>query len=404
MNPPTPRRRSSASPDPDAPEPGTEPLPPAHLRSRLLAFFDARSRDLPWRRTADPYAIWVSEIMLQQTRVETVIPYFRRWMERFPDVEALASAPREEVMKAWEGLGYYRRARMLHEAAGIVRDRHDGSLPATPEGLRSLPGIGPYTAGAVASIAFAVPEPAVDGNVRRVLARLLDLPDPGAARLRKEARRLVDPERPGDFNQALMELGATVCTPRSPECTRCPVASLCRARARGVQEERPLPRGSSPVPHAHFAVAVMVARGEDGPRVLLARRPDDGMLGGLWEFPGVRLGEGSPGGARSETAAAEVAASLVEGGREPVANGAIDAVEHLYSHLRATYHPRIFSTSPRSFGGRGGAGDAVSVEIEGRRRPARWVTPAGLDDAPLPRAQRRIAAKLADLVSGWPEG
>ena len=208
----------------------------ALLRERLLAFYDERKRDLPWRRTRDPYRIWVSEVMLQQTRVDTVIPYYRRWLERFPTVLALADADEEAVLGSWKGLGYYSRARNLHRAAQVVRDGHDGQVPSDPKDLRALPGVGEYTAGAVASIAFDLPEPVVDGNVRRVLARLHDLADPTPAQLRALTTELLDRARPGDFNQGLLELGATVCTPRAPKCGSCPWAwphvceSLCNPR------------------------------------------------------------------------------------------------------------------------------------------------------------------------------
>jgi A/G-specific adenine glycosylase len=180
------------------------------LRRALLAFYDARRRDLPWRRDPDPYRVWVSEVMLQQTRVDAVVPYYERWLRRFPTVAALASAEPDDVLRAWEGLGYYARARNLHRAARVVREHHHGAVPSEPSALRALPGVGDYTAGAIASIAFGRAEPAVDGNVRRVLARLLDVAAPAPARLRKVAAALVPSERPGDFNQALMELGATV--------------------------------------------------------------------------------------------------------------------------------------------------------------------------------------------------
>ena len=193
------------------------------FRRALLGHFDRSRRALPWRSERTPYRVMVSEFMLQQTRVETVIPYYERWLRRFPGWEALADAGEDEVLRAWTGLGYYRRARNLHRAARVVRERFGGELPKEPAALKRLPGVGEYTAGAVASIAFGRAVPAVDGNVRRVLCRILDVAAPTAGRLREEAARLVDPGRPGDFNEALMELGATVCTPRAPGCGGCPV-------------------------------------------------------------------------------------------------------------------------------------------------------------------------------------
>ena len=205
------------------------------VRSALLGHYDREARPLPWRRDTDPYRVLVSEVMLQQTRVETVTGYYDPWLERFPTVRELARAEEDEVLKAWEGLGYYRRARNLHRAAQMVHDDYAGSLPPTYSGLLTLPGVGEYTAGAVASISFGEVVPAVDGNVRRVLARLYDMADPRPAWLRKTAGDLVDPGRPGDWNQALMELGATVCTPRSPECRGCPIAEWCAARAESAR-------------------------------------------------------------------------------------------------------------------------------------------------------------------------
>ena len=216
----------------------------AALRHRLLVWYDEHRRDLPWRddpgpSRPDPYRVWVSEAMLQQTRVRTVIPYFERWMERFPTLDALARADREDVLRAWAGLGYYARARSLHRAARIVRDQYGGTLPDTAPALRELPGIGDYTAGAIASIAFGRREPAVDANARRVLARLLDLPSPTDGEIRGRAAALVPARRPGAFNQALMDLGATLCAPRAPACPACPLGRLCRSHARGTQYRRP---------------------------------------------------------------------------------------------------------------------------------------------------------------------
>ncbi|MGH7476387.1 MAG: A/G-specific adenine glycosylase, partial [Longimicrobiales bacterium] len=247
------------------------------LRVALLAWYEAHHRDLPWRATRDPYRIWVSEVMLQQTRVDVAAPYYERWLRRFPDLRALADASEAEVLKAWEGLGYYSRARHLRHAAILVRDRFGGALPGRPEALRVLPGIGAYTAAAVASIAFGVATPAIDGNARRVLARLFDLAIPSGRRLRQLAGLLIDAERPGEFNQALMELGATVCTPRSPACAACPLASRCLARTRGSQLQRPARRAAAPVPERRIGTALV--RDAAG-RVLLRRRPPRGLLGG----------------------------------------------------------------------------------------------------------------------------
>ncbi|HEY8092073.1 MAG TPA: A/G-specific adenine glycosylase [Polyangiaceae bacterium] len=261
------------------------------LARKLLSWYGRIRRDLPWRRTRDPYAIWVSETMLQQTRVETVIPYYARFLASFPDVLSLAEAPEERVLALWSGLGYYRRARMLHAAAKVVTKEHGGTLPGTEGELRELPGVGAYTAGAVASIAFQRRAALVDGNVARVLSRLFAIEEDvrsaaGSARVWAEASRLVaglpaEDGTPGDWNQALMELGATVCTPRTPSCHACPVAQACLARRRDLVEV--LPRTPARKrPRAEQRVAIVLAsRGE----VLLARRRQALLFGGLWEVP-----------------------------------------------------------------------------------------------------------------------
>lgn len=252
----------------------------------LLAWYDGARRDLPWRRTRDPYAIWISEAMLQQTRVEAVEGFWRRFLDALPTVEALAGAEEERVLALWSGLGYYRRARSLHAAAGALVERHGGAFPRTRAELLALPGIGPYTAGALLSIAFDLPEPLVDGNVARVLARRFALElEPNSSAGQRElwrlAAELVPERRPGDWNQALMELGATVCTPRAPRCTECPWAGECRALARGLVEELPRTR---PRP-APVEVELTIAVAERGGALLLRRRPEGGRMAGLWEFP-----------------------------------------------------------------------------------------------------------------------
>jgi A/G-specific adenine glycosylase len=272
----------------DLPRP---PSDPTQAATDLLGWFDRHRRDLPWRRAADPYGIWLSEVMLQQTRVETALPYYQRFLERFPTVAELAQAPLEEVLALWSGLGYYRRARQLHAAARQVAAA--GEFPSTVDGLLQLPGIGPYTAAAVASIAFGVAVPVLDGNVERVMARRLALAtDPKAApargRLLAAAAALLSPGRPGDSNQALMELGATLCLPRRPQCLLCPLRPGCRAAAEGRQESYPAPRRRRRSERRRLLVAV-AARGE---RVLLFRRPSRaGLLAGTWELPWIELGE-----------------------------------------------------------------------------------------------------------------
>lgn len=260
---------------------------PEAVRSHLLRWFDASKRDLPWRRTRDPYRIFVAEYLLQRTRVASGAPYYERFLERFPDVRSLAAASEDEVLRAWEGLGFYRRARNLHQAARVVVEKHGGQIPETAAELEELPGIGPYTAGAVASIAFGKPVAAVDGNVTRVLSRLFRIEvdvtkTSGWREVWSHARALIPASRPGSFNQALMELGATICTPASPRCGVCPVATLCLARAAGIQES--LPRG--PRARGPRTVPVVFAHIESRGRILLVRRPDSGLLAGLWSLPG----------------------------------------------------------------------------------------------------------------------
>lgn len=343
----------------------------AEIRRRLLAFYDDERRDLPWRGADDPYRVWVSEVMLQQTRVKTVIPYYRRWMERFPDVDALAEADLDDVLQVWKGLGYYSRARRLHRAARLVRERHDGKLPGSADQLRELPGVGEYTAGAVASIAFERPVPAVDGNARRVLARLFDLPDPGPSELRDLARDLVDPERPGAFNQALMELGARICQPTSPACSRCPVGSVCLALERGTVAERPPSRDRPEPKRREVAVAVPVdGRG----RTLLVRRPEEGLLGGMWEFPQERLDDGTDA-ERVARRAAESRGAVVGGPPDR-----LDEVPHAFSHLRVTYHPFVFP----------------ATRMPDRKEGVRIVGLDALNDAPLPVAQQKIGRTAAE--------
>jgi A/G-specific adenine glycosylase len=234
--------------------------------------------------------VLVSEFMLQQTRVEAVVPFFEAWMLRFPNVASLAEAREDDVLGAWAGLGYYARARHLRGAAREVVAVHAGEIPSDPDLLRALPGVGEYTAAAVASIAFGSPMAAVDGNVRRVLARLADEAQPSPREVGQWAAALLDRREPGTFNQAMMELGATVCTPRGARCDRCPVARFCGARAAGTVAERPARRSRRPSPETREAVAALVRRERGKVLLLLRKRPDRGLLGGLWELPGTPLG------------------------------------------------------------------------------------------------------------------
>jgi len=300
----------------------------------LLDWYRTNKRDLPWRRTKDPYRTWVAEIMLQQTRVDTVIPRYERFLKRFPDVRALARARVDDVLKAWENFGYYCRARHLHEAARVVVKQFGGTIPEEMDDLRKLPGVGVYTAGAILSIAFGRRFAAVDGNVIRVIARLFAIEDPvdgskAKTRIGGIAERLVPASDPGHYNQALMDLGSGICTPRSPACPACPLAAACKARKKGIQESIPVKRKAAAVPHREAAVAVIR---NDRDEILLVKRPGRGLLGGLWSFPGGVLEEG-------DAPAAGLRKSLREElGLKAVPGRELLTVEHGYSHFTVTVH------------------------------------------------------------------
>ena len=300
----------------------------------LLEWYDRAAADLPWRQTSDPYHIWLSEIMLQQTQVATVIPYYERFLTAFPTVNDLADAPLDTVLKLWEGLGYYSRARNLHRAAQIVVAEYGGKFPDTAAQLEALPGIGRYTAGAIASIAYGENVPVLDGNVIRVFARLLDLSDDVTRTTTKnalwqQATDWLPAERAGDYNQALMELGRTVCKPRNTLCSECPVQAYCQAFANQTQDQRPVKARKAPLPH--YDVAAGIIWNEDE-QLLIAQRPLDGLLGGLWEFPG---GKQEPDETLPECLQRELREELAI---EVQVKDLFVVVRHGFTHFKITLH------------------------------------------------------------------
>jgi A/G-specific adenine glycosylase len=342
----------------------------------ILDWYSENARKLPWRGHPDPYAVWVSEIMLQQTRVETVIPYFQRWMNRFPTLTALANAPQQDVLNMWEGLGYYSRARNLHRAADTIIKEYNGEIPQDRKTLTKLPGIGRYTAAAIASIAFGKDEPGLDGNIRRVLSRVFNISDPpgstsGERKLWALAEEHLPSGQAGRFNQAMMDLGATICTPKNPDCQNCPVKQLCQAKALDIQGERPIPKIRPSIPHHTVTAAVI----QQGNKVMIVQRPQDGLLGGLWEFPGGKLepGEDLPACLRREICE-ELGVEIHVG--EP-----FGTYKHAYSHFRVTLHAYLCTLN----------GDQIQLK---EHSDLRWVTPADLDEFPMGKIDRQIASKL----------
>lgn len=349
---------------------------PSPIAQRLLTWYAQRRRSLPWRDHPDPYAVLVAEVMAQQTRLETVLPYFARWMAHFPTVEALARAEEQEVLALWEGLGYYRRARYLHRAAQEIVARYGGQVPADPRHLTALPGIGPYTAAAVASIAFGRDVPVVDGNVLRVFARLFALEAPidtGAGRRAIEAltREHLPPGQASAYNQALMDLGAQVCTPRQPACTACPLRDLCRAYAQGDPTAYPRRQPKRPVPHYTVTAAVIRRDGQ----VLLAQRPPQGLLGNLWEFPG---GKVEPGESLEDALQREIDEELTASVQVEAPFG---VYRHAYSHFKVTLHAFLCRLT---------AGEPRPVVAQALR----WVPIAALGEYPMGKIDRRIARRL----------
>ncbi len=343
-----------------------------------MDWYETSGRDLPWRRLPDlndPYRIWTSEVMLQQTQVKTVLPYYNRWFEVFPTVESLAIADQQQVLKAWEGLGYYSRARNFHRAAKIVVEKHSGQFPKSLEAAQDLPGIGRTTAGGILSNAFDLPVPILDGNVKRVLSRLVALPVPPAKAMDAlwfVSELILSGDRPRDFNQALMDLGATVCLRKNPTCLLCPWMSYCQAYRTNQTTIIPMTESKGPLPHKVIGVAVI--ENEQG-EILIDRRLEEGLLGGLWEFPG---GKVEPGESMEECVKREIKEELaldIEVGEELI------VVNHAYTHFKVSLHVHLC----RYLGGEPKA--IASQEV-------RWVTLDTIDQYPFPKANTKIIEAL----------
>jgi A/G-specific adenine glycosylase len=350
------------------------------LQPRLLAWYQNHRRDLPWRRTSDPYRIWISEVMLQQTQVKTVLPYFERFCRRFPTLADLAAAEQQSVLKSWEGMGYYARARNFHRAARLVMDRMGGRIPEDWRAFRSLPGVGDYIAAAVLSIAFGRPHAVVDGNVKRVLARLFAMEQPvNISRthsfFQAAADRLLLQKDPGTFNQAMMELGALVCTPAKPDCAKCPISGACRARKASRVAEYPLRQAQRRPPLHRIAVGVVIKNG----RLLITRRPTNGLLGGLWEFPGGKIEKGE---SADQTCLREI---MEEVNLRVEIECHLKRVKHAYTHFRIEMD--VFCCRYRS--GR--------VRLNG---PAdfRWIRPGEIEAYPFPKANHKFIPHLKKML------
>lgn len=349
------------------------------IRNALLAWWDRGRRDLPWRRTQDPYAVWVSEIMLQQTRIDTVIPYYHRFLSKLPTVESLARARIDTVLKLWEGLGYYSRARNLHKAAGVIVRQCGGRFPQEVEGLQKLPGVGRYTAGAIASIAFGQPAPLVDGNVIRVLSRIFCIrEDPTRSGVKNRiwhlAESLVCTKRPGDLNQSMMELGALVCKPLNPDCPNCPVKRLCQARKENLQNDLPRMPKAKKLPQYTIAVGIVSKNG----KVLIGKRRPEGMLGGLWEFPG---GKKEKNETLRQAAAREI---REETGVQARVGRRLMIVRHAYSHFKIVLHAYLCEYL---------SGTARPLGCEA----VKWIYVKELSRYAFPLANQKIIEKLKKM-------
>ncbi len=347
----------------------------ADLRQSLLTWYKEQGRQLPWRETRDPYLIWVSEIMLQQTQVKTVLPYYQRWLDTFPTLESLATADLQGVLKAWEGLGYYSRARNLHKASQIVFNGYDGVFPQQLADVINLPGIGRTTAGGILSAAFNQSVSILDGNVKRVLSRLMALPVPpkkGLTSLWELSDLILDPDNPRDFNQALMDLGAEICVKTKPRCLLCPWTSHCLAYQQGQQNQLPMTETKKPLPHKKIGVAVIY---NDAGLILIDRRPDKGLLGGLWEFPGGKI---EPDETVEDCIKREIKEEIdieIEVGENLV------NLDHAYTHFKVTLCVHLCRYLQ---------GEPKPIECQ----EIRWVSLDEIEQFPFPKANTKIIEML----------
>lgn len=343
------------------------------LQEGLLRWYRENGRDLPWRRSYIPYQVWISEIMLQQTQIKTMLPYFFRWMERFPDPFAIAEASEDEILRYWEGLGYYARAKNIHKAARLIATEYGGNLPSDFESVRRLPGVGQYTAGAIMSFAFNADFPAADANAARILARLFDISTPADSKVFRSAvwyyaTDILPTGRSRDFNQALMDFGSMVCSPREPLCGECPIASCCEGMRLGVAEARPVNGAKKAVTNVDRAIGICIGNG----KVLLRKRPASGLMPNLWEFPG---GEARPG---EEPEDALRRAWHDEFGTGPGPLEKIAVIKHSHTSFRVTLHVFLCNAFPREM-----------------RDRVRLISAAELDSLAFPSAHRKAIRNLA---------
>lgn len=343
------------------------------IRRKLLLWFEKNGRDLPWRAAYSSYEVWISEIMLQQTQVKTMLPYYSRWMSRFPNPASIAEAHEDEVLRCWEGLGYYSRARNIHKAARMIVDEHGGSIPKDFQSVLKLPGVGEYTAGAIMSIAFNADYPAADANAARVFARIFNISDPSGSKrftdsIRQYASGCLPSGRSREFNQALMDLGSSVCIPGEPGCAECPLASCCASNAAGVAAQRPVKSPKKPPTPVVRAVGILVS----GRKVLVRKRAESGLMPSLYEFPGGDAHEG-------ETPEAAIRRVWREQlGIDPSQVESLTIIKHAHTSFRVTLHAYVCATTGSEVIKAGGAS------------PVRWATPEQLKELAFPSAHRKI--------------